>query len=173
MVRAYVDSDLEAVVSCFGRSVRELGAGYYVREQIEAWAPDHPDMDAWAKRLRAGGVFVADEGGEVVGFVRVENNGFVDLPYVHPECARRGVGRALLEVACAWAVARGARKLESEVSAAARPLFEAMGFRVEKEQFVKRRGVELRNFRMARNADAEQAHAPDCQQPASPSAAGR
>jgi len=173
VVRAYIDSDLEAVVSCFGQSVREIGAGYYAREQISAWAPDNPDMDAWANRLRAGGVFVADEGGEVVGFVRVEDNGFVDLLYVHSEYARRGVGRALLEVASSWAVARGARKLESEVSIAARPLFEAMGFCVEKEQFVERGGVGFRNLRMARNADAEQAHAADRQQPALPPAAGR
>lgn len=173
MILAYVDSDLEAVVSCFSRSVREVAAGYYDQEQIVAWAPDIPDMDAWARRLHAGGVFVADKGGKVVGFVRVEDNGIVDLLYVHPEYARRGVGRAFLEVVCSWAAARGVRKLESDVSIVARPLFEAMGFRVEKQLFVERRGVRFCNFRMARDADSEQSHAPDRQQAASPAAAGR
>jgi GNAT superfamily N-acetyltransferase len=77
--------------------------------------------------------------------VRVEDNGdngLVDLLYVHPEYARRGLGRELLEVGCTWAVARGARQLESAVSIAARPLFEALGFRVEPQverwQFVDR-----------------------------------
>lgn len=32
MIRAYVDVDLEAVVSCFGRSVHEIGARYYAPE---------------------------------------------------------------------------------------------------------------------------------------------
>ena len=173
MIRAYNDDDLEAAVSCFGQSVREIGARYYAPEQIAAWAPDSPDMEGWANRLRTGGVFVADEKGAIAGFVRVEDNGFVDLLYVHPEYARRGVGRELLKVACTWAVARGARKLESEVSIAARPLFEAMGFRVKREQFIERRGVGFRNFRMARNADAEQAHTPDRRRPASPPAASR
>jgi GNAT superfamily N-acetyltransferase len=91
----------------------------------------------------------------------------VDLLYVQPEFGRHGVGRDLLGVACAWAVSRGARRLESDVSTAARPLFEAMGFRVEREQVVERRGVGFRNFRMARDAAADQGHAPDRQQPAS------
>lgn len=173
VIRTYIDNDLEAVVSCFGRSVREIGARYYAPDQIAAWAPESPNMHAWANHLRGGGVFVADVDGDIAGFVRVKAGGFVDLLYVHPDYARRGVGRELLKVACSWAVARGARKLKSEVSIAARPLFEAMGFRVEREQFVRRRGVGFRNFRMARNADAEQAHASDRQHPPSPPVAGR
>ncbi len=58
MIRAYSDDDLETVVSCFGQSVREIGARYYASEQIAAWAPDSPDMEGWASRLRAGGVFL-------------------------------------------------------------------------------------------------------------------
>jgi putative acetyltransferase len=106
-------------VSCFGRAVRESGARYDDREQIAARSPASPDMDAWANRLSAGGVFVADMDGQIAGFVRVEvegDNGLVDLIYVHPEYARRGLGRELLEVGCTWAVAKEARKLESEVS---------------------------------------------------------
>jgi putative acetyltransferase len=112
-------------------------------------------MEGWAKRLRTGGVFVADVNGTVAGFVRAEDNGFVDLLYVHPTHERRGVARELLEWACFWAISRGARRLESEVSIAARPLFEAMGFRVEREQFVESRGVQFLNFRMARDAYPE------------------
>jgi putative acetyltransferase len=97
----------------------------------------------------------------------------VDLLYVHPEYARRGVGRELLEAACTWAVAHGARTLEAEVSIAARPLFEAAGFRVEREQYVVRSGVELRNFHMTRAVDAKQANAPARRQPAPPPAADR
>jgi putative acetyltransferase len=68
-IRAYHDDDLEAAVSCFGQSVREIGARYYSSEQVAAWAPDPPDMEGWAKRLRTGGVFVADPAA-VAGFAR-------------------------------------------------------------------------------------------------------
>jgi len=162
MIRAYNDDDLEGAVTCFGESVREIGARYYAPEQIAAWAPDSPDMEGWANRLRTGAVFVFDANGAIAGFVRVEDNGFVDLLYVHPTHERRGVGRELLAAACSWAVSHGAHRLHSEVSAAARPLFEAMGFRVESEQCVERRGVRFLNFRMSRDADAEPTFAAEC-----------
>jgi len=173
VIRAYSDDDLEAIVSCFGESVRVIGARYYAPDQIAAWAPDSPDMEGWANRLRSGGVFVADADGAIAGFVRVEDNGFVDLLYVHPNHERRGVGRELLEVACSWAASQGAHRLESEVSIAARPLFEVVGFRVEGEQSVEHRGIRFLTFRMARNAGARQDHAPDRRQPASPPVSGR
>jgi putative acetyltransferase len=149
----YRDDDLEAAVSCFGQSVRAIGARYYAPEQIAAWAPDLPDMAGWAKRLRAGRTFVADVNNAIAGFVRVEDNGFVDLLYVHPDYERRGIGRELLQVACSWATSHGAHRLESDVSIAARPLFELLGFRVESEQSVERDGVRFQNFRMTRIAD--------------------
>lgn len=162
MLRSYVEGDLDAVVNCFARSVGTIGGRHYAPEQVAAWAPEHPDMKGWAERLRSGGVFVAEVNGQVVGFARADESGIVDLLYVDPEYARRGLGRELLTAACSWAVDRGARRLESEVSIVARPLFEAMGFCVEREQTVVRRGVKLRNFHMIRNADAEQTDAPDC-----------
>ena len=51
MIRAYIESDLEAVVSCFSQSVREIGARYYAPEQIAACAPDFPDMEGWATHI--------------------------------------------------------------------------------------------------------------------------
>jgi putative acetyltransferase len=152
MIRPYTDNDLEAVVSCFTRSVRGIAARYYGGEQVAVWAPDSPDMSGWADRLRRGGVFVAEIDAVVAGFVRVEESGYVDLLYVHPDCERRSIGRQLLEIACNWAASRGAQRLESEVSIAARPLFEALGFRIDHEQTVERRGVRFTNFRMSRQA---------------------
>jgi putative acetyltransferase len=69
---------------------------------------------------------------------------------VHPAHVRHGIGTELLGAACAWAVANGTRRFEANVSLAARPFFEAAGFRVERDQSVEYRGVTLRNFRMAR-----------------------
>jgi len=168
VVRVYTDSDLAGVVSCFARSVREIGARYYARHQIAAWAPEPPDMETWAIRLRTGGVFVADVDGCIAGFARADDGGVVDLLYVHPDYERRGLGRELLHVACSWAVGRGAQKLTADVSIVARPLFEAMGFRVETEQVVERRGVAFRTFRMAREADPDQTLAQDESPPGLP-----
>ena len=153
-IRPYRNSDLNAIVTCFNRSVRQLGARYYTPEQIAAWAPDPTDLQAWSFRLESGGVFVAEIGTALAGFVRVEAEGLVDLLYVDPGYVRRGAGRELLQTACSWATQKGADRLWAEVSLAARPLFETMGFLVEAEQTVERRGVHFQNFRMTRPINA-------------------
>jgi putative acetyltransferase len=152
VLREYRSADLDAVLECFSRSVRGIGARHYTPEQIAVWAPESPDRQVWAARLQTGRTVIADVAGAVAGFVRVEGNGYVDLLYVDPQFERRCLGRRLLQEACSWASSRGAEKLESEVSIAARPLFEAMGFEVISEQTVERRGVRLTNYRMSRHS---------------------
>ncbi|SCZ67910.1 GNAT family N-acetyltransferase [Thiohalomonas denitrificans] len=154
-IRPYQDNDFEAVLACFNRSVREIAFRNYMPDEVEAWAPVSPDLDAWARRLETGAVFLAVVEGQVGGFVRVEESGYVDLLYVDPAHERKGIGRSLLEFASAWAVRHGAIRLESDVSISARPLFQLMGFRVTEERFVERRGVVLKNFRMEKNISAE------------------
>jgi putative acetyltransferase len=154
VIRPYARTDLEAVLGCFWRSVREIGARAYTAEELAAWAPEAPDRASWRERLASGGRFVAEAEGRIAGFARIEASGWLDLLYVEPSCERRGVGRNLLAAAHAWAVRRGARTLACEASLAALPFFKAMGYRVEAEQLVQRRGVTLRNFRMTRTVEA-------------------
>jgi putative acetyltransferase len=155
IIRAFHEADLASVVKCFTESVRVTAARHYGLEQIEVWAPLEPDLDSWRGRLSSECVLVADVQGAVAGFVRVERSGFVDLLYVHPTHGRRGIGRELLNAACSWAAANGAKRFEASVSLAARPFFEAVAFRVEREQSVEYKGIVFRNFRMAREADLQ------------------
>ncbi|MFA7388277.1 MAG: GNAT family N-acetyltransferase [Thiohalobacteraceae bacterium] len=157
LIRAYRASDLETVLDCFARAVRETGALYYSAAQIAAWAPETPDLDAWARRLGTGGVFVAEADGLLAGFVRADADGLIDLLYVHPHRLRRGVASALLTAGCDWARAQGARRFETQASRAARPFFIAKGFRVEREQSVERNGVSLRNYLMIKDAGGQPA----------------
>lgn len=152
IIRAFRPSDLADVVLCFTESVRVIAARYYEARQIDAWAPAEPDILSWKERLSRGGVLLADVEGHVAGFVRVESNGLIDLLYVHPAHERHGIGSGLLNAASSWAAAHGATQLEANVSIAARPLFAAAGFRVEREQSVEYKGVVFRNFRMAKKA---------------------
>jgi putative acetyltransferase len=75
VVRDYRSSDLEAVVRVFQRSVREVASRDYLSTQISAWAPEHPDGEAWARRLETGGVFVYERNDEIAGFVRIDCTG--------------------------------------------------------------------------------------------------
>ena len=155
MVREYRRSDLEAVVSLFQRSVHEIASRDYSPRQISAWAPEFPDRQEWARRMKTGGVFVYERNDEIAGFARIDATGCLDLLYVHPEFQRQGVARALLDRVTSWAVSRGICHLHSEVSITARPFFESVGFYVMREQIVERQAVSLQNFRMEKHLDAE------------------
>jgi putative acetyltransferase len=125
MVREYRPDDLEAVVLLFQRSVREVASRDYSPAQISAWAPEAPDLEAWAGRLGTGGVFVYERTDQIAGFARVDDTGCVDLLYVHPEVQRQGVARALFDRVLSWAMSRGIRHLRSEVSITAGPFSRA------------------------------------------------
>lgn len=149
-IRRYREDDLAGVLECFFASVHGIATRRYAPDQIEAWAPRNADEAAWRVRFSTGGTFVAVAGPRIVGFARAEPDGLVDLLYVHPRTERRGLGRALLRTACAWALEQGATRLEGNVSLMARPLFEAEGFVVARERATALRGVRFRTFHMER-----------------------
>jgi putative acetyltransferase len=161
MIRNYHPDDLKAVVSVFSRSVHEVASRDYTPAQVAAWAPEPMELDAWSDRLASGETFVCERNEEVVGFIRADADGCIDLLYVHPECQRQGIARALLEQVISWALDQGARRLMADVSITARPFFEAAGFRVVTSQEVERRGITLHNFHMKRNVAAQQGASAD------------
>lgn len=150
-LREYGDADLDAVLRCFHRSVHGIASRHYDPSQLAAWAPEAPDREMWRERLRTGRTFIAEVEGELAGFVRAEENGYIDLLYIDPAIERRGLGRRLLSAACDWAKGCGATRFTSEVSLAARPTFEALGFRVDAVQTVERRAVRFTSFRMSKD----------------------
>lgn len=142
--------DDAATLAVFRRAVHVTAAADYTPEQLAAWAPDDPDLAAWAARRAAGRTVVATLDGRVVGFTDVDADGYVDMMFVDPDAARRGVGRALLAWAHDEAVRLGATSMTTRASLTARPFFEAQGFRVESEHQPVVRGVRLTNFAMRR-----------------------
>ncbi len=138
----------EALLALLRDSVGGLASARYDGGQIEAWLASLPDGAGWRARLGRSAITLAERGGELAGFVGLAAPGVVDLLFVHPVHARRGVGRALLSAAIRQAVACRWPQLEADVSLLARPLFEALGFRVLRRQTVERCGRRLDNFRM-------------------------
>ncbi len=150
VVREYQKHDLEAVVALFGRSVRQIAGRDYDDLQIAVWAPEHPDMDAWAARLGSGTVLVAEARERIAGFAKLDDGEDIDLLYVDPAYERCGVATRLINELTGIARGRGFRRLQAEVSVTARLFFEAQGFEVVESQSVERQGVVLQNYRMVR-----------------------
>ena len=151
-VRPFTASDLLPTAKIFFRAVHIGAAAFYSEEQRNAWASNLPEPEPWAERLRAQTVLVAAaaEDQEVpIGFMSMTEAGLVDLAFVDPAWARRGVGGLLHAAILNAARANGLKILRTEASLAARPFFERQGWAVDAEQTVRRNEVALTNFRMS------------------------
>lgn len=115
---------------------------------VAACADDPPpDADALETARRAGRLWVATAGAEVVGFALaevVDGNGHLEEVAVHPAHGGRGVGSDLVGAVLAWAAVEGMPWLTLTTFAAVawnRPWYERLGFEVLADGAV---GPELR-----------------------------
>jgi putative acetyltransferase len=147
-IRYYVAGDDLQIARLFYETVRSVNRAHYSKEQVQAWAPEVPDPQAWHARMVDRRTLVAEEGCEVVGFAELEEDGHLDMFYLRKDAVGRGVGSLLYRAIEREAREHGIGLIFTEASVTARPFFERWGFRVVREQTVTRRGVELTNFAM-------------------------
>lgn len=151
-VRAYRETDANALVDIFYHTIHTINVLDYTDEQINSWAPEEiQDVERWRKRWSDVPPFVAVCDGKPVGFAELENNGHIDCFYVHHEHQGAGVGRSLMNRLHERAAMSGLERLFAEVSITARPFFAKCGFKVDKVNTVKKGDVTLRNFIMTRH----------------------
>lgn len=147
-IRYYEAGDTSEIARLFYGTVRSVNRADYSEEQVKAWAPEVPDPDAWHARMAGRRTLVAEEGGEVVGFAELEEDGHLDTLFCRQDTVGRGVGSFLYRAVEREAREQGIGRVFTEASITARPFFERWGFRVVREQTVVRRGVELTKFAM-------------------------
>jgi putative acetyltransferase len=78
----------------------------------------------------------------------LDDDGHIDMFYVSPDFQRRGVAGAMLRFLTERAKGERRKRLHSEVSITARPVFERHGFKVLAYQAVQTNGQTLGNYRM-------------------------
>lgn len=147
-IRAYRTRDLPALVALFRETVHAVGAAAYTLEELTAWAPADLRPEDWTPRVARNRVWVAEDGGEIVGFAELSPEGAVDMLYVHKDRQGRGIARALLGELEAAVRAKGLARLSTDASRIAKPFFLSRGFTLVAAQEVERRGVRIENFRM-------------------------
>lgn len=143
-LRLCTHADLPAVLNLFRTSVHTLCRADYTPAQLSAWAPADTDEAPWARRLQCQTFLLAEEDGDLMGFASLEGD-YLDLLYVHPRHARRGVGTVLcdaLERQCTG------QRITVHASLTARPFFARRGYRTVEPHEVQRRGETLTNYLM-------------------------
>ena len=127
-LRPFLAADAPLLAEIFRASVETLAEDDYSDAQREAWVSAVDDEAAFAARLAGALTLVATIDGATAGFGSVSGGDRVDLLYVHPAFARRGVATAIVDAIERIAAARGAKSLTAEASDTARPLFAARGY---------------------------------------------
>jgi putative acetyltransferase len=144
-LRPFLSTDAPLLAEIFRASIAELAAEDYTAAQQEAWAAAAGDEDAFTARLAGELTLVATIDGEPVGFAALKGAEEIDLLYVHPAVAGRGVGAMLCEALERLAAGRGAAKLMADASDNALGFFTHRGFVAERRNTVPRHGEWIAN----------------------------
>jgi putative acetyltransferase len=135
-LRPYLPADARRCAEIFRASIAELAADDYDDDQREAWASRADDEQVFGARLGGALTLLAMIDGAAAGFATLKGADEIDMLFVEPEFARRGVGRTLVDALTRLAQARGAKRLTTEASDVAKPLFERQGFTAQKRNLV-------------------------------------
>ncbi len=150
VIRDVKISDLAEISRLFYETVHQVNIQDYSAEQLVAWAPSVYAPSYWQERFENMQVYIAEDLGQVVGFAELETNGHIDCFYVHHQRQRCGVGTRLMAQLELDARAQSIPRLFSEVSLTACPFFERQGFKIERQLERLYRGVEFKQFLMAK-----------------------
>jgi len=127
-LRPALPSDAPALAELFRASIEELAQEDYSEAQIDAWAGIADDEPAFAQKIAGSLTIVALRAGEIAGFASLKGADVVDMLYVHPNAARKGVGTQLCDALEKLAAARKAMILKADVSDCAIGFFALRGY---------------------------------------------
>src|ERR1700761_2467321 len=96
-IRPLRAEDGAIAAAIFFDAVHQGTVEHYTLEERIAWAGARPDPSGGTSRLRGLEGFVAEIAGVPAGFMTIDAAGYVDLAYVRPEMAGKGVGWRLYE----------------------------------------------------------------------------
>lgn len=127
-IRTATESDADDICRIFRDSVRQMGRVCYTSAQTDVWAGGISPEICLA-RIQTGQVIIAEVEGEPAGWAQFDpSTGEVDMLYVSPEHARRGIGTALMRRIEQIAGEQGIIRLHLRASLNAVPFYRQMGF---------------------------------------------
>ena len=127
-LRPLLPADTPLLAAIFTASITELTGDDYSEAQQAAWASAAEDEAAFGKRLAGQLTLVATLQGSPVGFASLKGADHIDLLYVHPGAALRGIAALLCDALEKLAGARGAASLTVDASDNAQEFFAKRGY---------------------------------------------
>jgi putative acetyltransferase len=131
IIRPFRATDRAATALVYYRAIREGAAGYYTPAQCAHWAPS-PDPD-WSTptKLLDQWAWVAEQDGQITGFMSLAHDGLLDMAFVLPEVMGKGVAAALYDVLLTKAQSEGLQKLTVDASVFSHGFLRKRGWQVD------------------------------------------
>ncbi|MBA3068641.1 MAG: GNAT family N-acetyltransferase [Hyphomonas sp.] len=152
-IRRANPADFDTLGAVFHDAVRQAATAYS-EAQRAAWSPAPRRGEAWATRLGAQQVWLAEANGQALGFMTLAPDGHVDFAYIVRASQGQGLFRRLYAALETGAHHLGIRRLWTEASLHAKAPFEVMGFTVVFPESVERGGETFKRFRMEKELNA-------------------
>ncbi len=153
-LRPFLLSDTPLLAEILRASIAELTSDDYTEAQQAAWMASASDEAAFGERLTGELTLVATIEGAAVGFAALTGGDVIDMLYVHPAVAGRGIGAQLCDAIEKLAAARGAAKLTADASDTALGFFTRRGFVPQRRNSVSRNNEWLANTTVEKTLSA-------------------
>lgn len=128
VTRDYRPQDAATLFELYCAAIRVTAASAYSEAEREAWIARAGGADAFAERLAAAWVRVAEDAEGICGFAAIQEPGHLDLLFTAPRVNRRGVAGLLLQDMLFLAGAMAAPVITTDASRLSRPFFAKHGF---------------------------------------------
>ena len=126
------------------------GSSKYSQQQRQAWVPYPRTGVEWQERLDSQLVVVAEVSTQIVGFMSLADDGYIEFSYIRPVARRTGLFRRLYVKIEKYAQKNSESRLWVHASLMAQPAFAAMGFVVSKSERVPIGEEVLKRFEMGK-----------------------
>ena len=153
-LRPFLLTDTPLLAEIFRASIAELTSDDYTEAQQAAWMASAGDEAAFGERLTGELTLVATIEGAAVGFAALTGGNVIDMLYVHPAVAGRGIGAQLCDAIERLAAARGATTLIADASDTALGFFTRRGFLPQRRNSVSRNHEWLANTTVEKTLSA-------------------
>lgn len=120
----------------------------YSAAQRQAWLATPPDGPGWQAKLTAQHVAVARSGKVPIGMMTLDDTGYLDLAFIHPDFQGQGHLRHLWAMISEKARSLGCRDITGHASLSAQAPFTALGFKLIRHEEVEKDGQFLKRAEM-------------------------
>lgn len=97
IVRKYQSLDCEEMAQLFYDTIHTINRKDYSKEQLDVWADGKVDIESWNQRYLSSHTLVAIEDKRIVGFGNIDDQGYLDMLYVHKEYQNNQIATKLCD----------------------------------------------------------------------------